>query len=52
VEEACAEGERGDARRAAIARAVADGRMERVAGFVRFTPRGMMLANAVLAELV
>jgi hypothetical protein len=26
--------------------------MERCGGFVRFTPRGMMIANAVLAELV
>jgi coproporphyrinogen III oxidase-like Fe-S oxidoreductase len=45
-------GERGAARARAIARAVDDGRMERVDGQLRFTERGMMTANATLADLV
>jgi len=52
VDAALALGAGGPRRRAAIDRAVAEGRMERCGGFVRFTPRGMMIANAVLAELV
>jgi oxygen-independent coproporphyrinogen-3 oxidase len=45
-------GERGAARARAIARAVDDGRMERSGGRLRFTERGMMTANATLADLV
>ena len=52
VEEVLALGTGGPARRAAIERAVADGEMERRGGFMRFTPRGMMVANAVLSRLV
>jgi len=52
VDAALALGAGGPRRRGAIDRAVAEGRMERCGGFVRFTPRGMMTANAVLADLV
>ena len=52
VEAALELGERGPRRRAAIERAVADGRMERAGGALRFTAAGMMNANAVLAGLV
>ena len=52
VEEVLALGAGGPARRAAIAAAVAAGDMERHEGSLRFTPRGMMIANAVLARLV
>jgi coproporphyrinogen III oxidase-like Fe-S oxidoreductase len=52
VEEVLAMGERGGARRAAIARAEQGGMLERAGGAVRFTRRGMMVANDVLAALV
>ena len=39
-------------RAAVIERALADGLLERVDGRLRFTPRGTMLANEVLADLV
>lgn len=39
-------------RRRAIAAATADGRLEEVAGRVRLTPRGTLLANTVLEDLV
>jgi oxygen-independent coproporphyrinogen-3 oxidase len=45
-------GEHGPARRAAIDRAIAGGLLERPAGALRFTARGMMTANATLSELV
>ena len=45
-------GARGTARRAAIDRAIAGGLLERPAGALRFTARGMMTANATLSELV
>lgn len=52
VDEVLALGQGGALRRAAIDRAVAAGEMERSGGFLRFTPGGMMIANAVLARLV
>ena len=45
-------GARGTARRAAIDRAIAGGLLERPAGALRFTARGMMTANVTLSELV
>lgn len=45
-------GDRGPARRASIDRAISGGLLERSAGALRFTPRGMMTANATLSELV
>ena len=45
-------GARGPARRAAIDHAIACGMLERCAGTLRFTARGMMTANATLSELV
>ena len=52
VEEVLGLGAGGTARRAAIEAAVAAGEMERQEGSLRFTPRGMMIANSVLARLV
>jgi oxygen-independent coproporphyrinogen-3 oxidase len=40
------------ARRRAIEAALADGRLERAAERVRLSPRGMLLANTLLSELV
>jgi len=45
-------GERGAERARAIADAVAEGMMEHRDGALRFTARGMMVANTVLARLV
>jgi oxygen-independent coproporphyrinogen-3 oxidase len=45
-------GERGPERALAIKQAVDDGMMEHAAGALRFTARGMMVANSVLARLV
>jgi oxygen-independent coproporphyrinogen-3 oxidase len=52
IEAILAMGERGAARREAIARAEAGGLLQRAVGRVRFTRRGMMVANEVLAALV
>jgi oxygen-independent coproporphyrinogen-3 oxidase len=45
-------GERGPERALAIKQAVDEGMMEHAAGALRFTARGMMVANSVLARLV
>ena len=45
-------GERGPERALAIKQAVDEGMMEQAAGALRFTARGMMVANSVLARLV
>ncbi|MFM8697740.1 MAG: hypothetical protein ACKOF7_03550, partial [Phycisphaerales bacterium] len=45
-------GARGPARRAAIGRAISGGMLERSAGELRFTARGMMTANATLSQRV
>jgi oxygen-independent coproporphyrinogen-3 oxidase len=52
VAEILALGARGPARAAAIARAERSGLLERAGGMLRFTPQGMMTANATLSELV
>jgi oxygen-independent coproporphyrinogen-3 oxidase len=52
VAEILALGARGPARTASIARAESAGMLERSGGMLHFTPRGMMTANATLAELV
>jgi len=40
------------ARAGVIAQAMRDGLLERDGGRLRFTPRGMMLANGVLEKLI
>ena len=52
VDEILSLGAEGAARARAIHAAVEDGMMERAEGALRFTDRGMMLANVVLAKLV
>ena len=52
VDEILSLGTEGTARARAIDAAVAEGMMERAEGSLRFTDRGMMLANVVLAKLV
>lgn len=56
VEEILALGEQGARRRAVIERAIADALLERTgtgaAGALRFTPRGILLSDEVLAQLV
>jgi coproporphyrinogen III oxidase-like Fe-S oxidoreductase len=52
VDEILSLGAEGAARALAIHAAVEEGMMERADGALRFTERGMMLANVVLAKLV
>jgi coproporphyrinogen III oxidase-like Fe-S oxidoreductase len=52
VDEILSLGAEGAARARAIHAAVEEGMMERADGALRFTDRGMMLANVVLAKLV